>query len=237
MLQQHKVSILLDGMVDRSKDLLKMYDDEDGLLGEELESMKGDAMFSSFYASLNTTREYHQRFPVQNINATSSVEVSDDSVHVHFSGEEVYGKYLDLHACYQLFMNLPSCPARGADYLQYLDMFASFFAMPAEARSTKAYNSYLQELWNYLKTFLHRVQPLINLSDLEKTWIASFKGAKYDSSSEPLRLGMFNSVDELEALGPDRLQQALTAIGLKAGGTVRDRAEVSTLFTATFIFI
>lgn len=226
MLQQHKVSILLDGMVERSKDLIKMYDDEDGLLEEELESMKGDAMFSSFYTSLNTTREYHLRFPVQNMSATTSVTVPDDSVHVNFSGEEVYGKYLDLHTCYQLFMNLPSCPARGADYLQYLDMFASFFAMPAETRSTKAYNSYLQELWNYLRNFLHRVQPLINLSDLEKTWISNFNGAKSDPPSEPLRLGMFNSIDELQALGPHRLQHALAAIGLKAGGTVRDRAEV-----------
>ena len=46
-------------------------------------------------------------------------------------------------------------------------------------------------------------------------------------TGEPLRLGMFNRVDELVALGPERLQRALVALGLKAGGTVKDRAEVS----------
>jgi len=36
---------------------------------------------------------------------------------------------------------------------------------------------------------------------------------------------MFNSVEELEALGLDRLKQGLEALGLKCGGTLRDRAE------------
>jgi splicing factor 3A subunit 3 len=40
-----------------------------------------------------------------------------------------------------------------------------------------------------------------------------------------LNLDAFDSVDELELLGADRLKAALTALGLKCGGTVRQRAE------------
>lgn len=36
---------------------------------------------------------------------------------------------------------------------------------------------------------------------------------------------MFNSVEELQALGMDRLKEALEAMELKCGGTLKDRAE------------
>lgn len=41
---------------------------------------------------------------------------------------------------------------------------------------------------------------------------------------EPLDLGKYDSVEELEQLGLDRLKSALTALGLKCGGTLRERA-------------
>eukprot|EP01035_Chromulina_nebulosa_P017415 gene17415-22965_t len=48
---------------------------------------------------------------------------------------------------------------------------------------------------------------------------------KNNDDPQPLRLEMFNSANELEALGIDRLKEALEAIGLKCGGTLKDRAE------------
>jgi Replication stress response SDE2 C-terminal/SPRY domain/Silencing defective 2 N-terminal ubiquitin domain len=42
--------------------------------------------------------------------------------------------------------------------------------------------------------------------------------------AEPLDLDKYESVDELEQLGLDRLKGALMAVGLKCGGTLRERA-------------
>ena len=67
---------------------------------------------------------------------------------------------------------------------------------------------------------------------MEREWREEFdktqlQGAQAKAAAaEPLRLGMFSCVEELEALGGERLRQGLTALGLKSGGTVRERAEV-----------
>lgn len=41
-----------------------------------------------------------------------------------FSGEEYFGKYLDLHAQYELFVNLPHISR--VDYITYLGEFFNF---------------------------------------------------------------------------------------------------------------
>ena len=43
---------------------------------------------------------------------------------------------------------------------------------------------------------------------------------------QPLRLGMFNDKSELEALGMERLKEALMALELKCGGSIKEKAEV-----------
>ena len=45
------------------------------------------------------------------------------------------------------------------------------------------------------------------------------------STGAPLDLSGFSSWEELASLGLDRLKSALTALGLKCGGTLEDRAQ------------
>ncbi|CAE7530320.1 SF3A3 [Symbiodinium microadriaticum] len=170
------------------------------------------------------------------INPEESMEVE---VHVAFSGEEIFGKYLDLHSFYVQYCNLPNIPSHDVDYLQYLDKFNSFFYIPENSKSHKAYVQYISSLWEYLLDFFRRVQPLVEVEDLLAEWRAAFekKWSVGDVSgwapprksgggdSQALRLGMFNSKDELEALGLDRLKGAMEALGLKCGGTLSDRAD------------
>ena len=161
-------------------------------------------------------------------------------VHLTFSGEEVFGKYLDLHSFYAQYCNLPNIPSHDIDYLQYLDKFNSFFYIPEASKSHKAYVQYLSSLWEYLLGFFRRVQPLVEVEDILTEWRAEFekkwsvgglsgwappKRSSSEGQGQELRLGMFNSKEELEALGLDRLKSALEALGLKCGGTLSDRAE------------
>jgi splicing factor 3A subunit 3 len=150
----------------------------------------------------------------------------------------VFGKYLDLHALYMEFCNLQNISSKNLDYLQYLDKFNSFFYIPENLKITKGYGNYINHLWEYLSVFFTRIQPLVALDEMIANWKVDFE-VNWKSGSIPgwspprampatpqaLRLGMFNSPEELEALGLERLKEGLMSLGLKCGGTLRQRAE------------
>jgi len=206
---------------------------------EELQNMRGLNIFGCFYETLKSTREYHHRF--QHIDISHGSELEEIVVPVQFSGEEVFGKYLDLHAFYLRYCNLQNLDSRDQDYLQYLEKFNSFFYIPEKCKNMKSYTVYVNDLWNYLSDFFRRTQPLIDLNETIAEWKNTFdekwnngtisgwkskqKNSGISAAPQPLRLGMFNAIEELEALGPDRLKQALEALNLKCGGTLHDRAE------------
>lgn len=251
--QQHRVAKLLDGGVAAHKELQSIYQDSDDLK-EEISKIKSSEMFKNFYAVLKETKEYHQKFAT-NLAVDSGPDIPAilDTVSVPFSGEEIFGKYLDLHTFYVQYCNIPNIPGReNQDYLQYLDKFSSFFYIPEKVKGSKAYKNYLMSLWEYLSGFFGRVQPLVNLDEIITEWKSSFetawaegkvagwnKGSGGSGSNnhdgrggginkkepQPLRLGIFNSAEELEALGLDRLKEALEAMGLKCGGSLKERAE------------
>lgn len=237
---QHRISHLLDLAAKTYDELDVMYEDKDGQIKEDIQAMRGVNIFNSFYETLKTTREYHNKFP--NLQVDHSPKLGDVEIQINFSGEEIFGKYLDLHSFYLQYCNLPHIPARGnQDYIQYLERFNSFFYIPELCKGSKAYCTYINELWGYLSDFFRRTQPLINLNESISEWKKTFEekwttgkiaGWKVNPNAkssgvlpQPLRLGMFNSVSELEALGPDRLKQGLEALNLKCGGTVKERAE------------
>ena len=233
--QQHKVDLLAEGIVADSALVLPSLDASS--LKAELDSMRGPNMFSSFYEKVKETREYYVRFPHLNVES-EGVSLPDPEVKAQFSGEEIFGKYLDLHGLFLQYCNLPHVPAsHDQDYLQYLDKFNTFFYISENCKSTKQYRRYVADLWDYLLGYLWRVQPLVNTTELVESWKPEFEAnwasgnvpgwKRHANASVPqaLRLGMFNSVEELEALGLDRLKHALEALGLKCGGTLKDRAE------------
>jgi splicing factor 3A subunit 3 len=154
----------------------------------------------------------------------------------------VFGKYLDLNSFYDLFCNLPSSSVSSheLDYIQYLNKFNSFFYIPENTKSSKAYVHYISTLWNYLSDYFWRIQPLVEMQEYLEKWKIEFeikwkagqvqgwagpKSNKNSDEKQALRLGMFNSSQELEALGLDRLKEGLEALELKCGGTLQDRAQ------------
>ena len=233
--------------------LLSLYQDENHAMNDELNSMKGSNMFSSFYGTLKNINEYHHKYPNIPNTENNSLHIPEFESLVQFSGEEIFGKYLDLHSLYVQYCNLPNITTsntstgigiQSLDYLQYLDKFNSFFYIPEGQKLNKSYGEYVMALWNYLQDFFHRIQPLVDMNEYLEEWKKEFiekwnqgqimgwkaprKIVSSDQSSAtptPLRLGMFNSPEELEALGLDRLKEGLEALGLKCGGTLSERAK------------
>lgn len=239
--RQHSISKLIESASETAKGLQHLYQDDDGMLKDELQAMRGDAIFDNFYEKLGATLEYHHRFP--GVISETGPDLNMD-IDVHFSGEEIFGKYLDLHDLYLAFCNLPKVLTEQSkndfDYLAYLDKFNSFFFISDSTKETKAYADYLDNLWGYLFDFFQRIQPLFNLEEIIADWDKSFEtkwaagelpGWKIDTgtsngvSEQKLDLSAFKSAAELEALGMDRLKSALQAEGLKCGGMLADRAQ------------
>lgn len=224
---------MIDKIVTRSQELKRLYEDTDGSLMEEVKNARTSGI-EQFYSAVNAAKEYYATFP--SANSAPADDTSVD-VNVAFSGEEVFGKYLDLNPLHLEFSNVIRKANIEQDYLQYLERFNTFFYLPEIVRNSRQYSEYLEHLWQYLVDFFRRTNPLTDWTKIEEEIKAGFSsaasgapsaegkdGAGRAGGAQPLRLGMFNSEEELQALGMERLKEGLVALGLKCGGTLQDRA-------------
>jgi len=156
---------------------------------------------------------------------------------IEFTDEEGYGKFLDLHECYEKYINLKG--VEKIDYVTYLSVFDRLFDIPKEKKSSADYRSYVGGLLNYLYGFTQRTNPLLDLNeelteaqhDFESKFaVGEFPGWPKETggalahTGAHLDLSAFSSPEELASLGLDRIKSALMALGLKCGGTLEERA-------------
>lgn len=242
----------MHGLVERSIDcaerLLTLYEDKDGMRKDEIAALSGPDEFGEFYRRLKTLKDFHRRHPneVEEPMAMEFLRLDKQRTHppdhmqtlVDFTDEEGYGKYLDMHALHETFINLRHMEKVG--YLAYLSTFDKLFEVPKE-KKTADYKRYLGELLEYLSCYLERVHPLLDQVAMtnevqrnfrEKWNQSNFPGWRKDTGSAMakhsgahLDLSAFSSPEELMSLGLDRLKSALMALGLKCGGTLEQRAK------------
>jgi splicing factor 3A subunit 3 len=99
---------------------------------------------------------------------------------VEFTDEEGYGKYLDLHELYIMYINLKGVEVnfrfspsikdldiqltvfQKVDYISYLTTFDHLFDVPKEKKNME-YQKYLHKLLEYLDDYTQRVKPLLSL--------------------------------------------------------------------------
>ena len=123
-----------------------------------------------------------------------------------FTGEEFYGKYLDLHQLHEQYVNLPH--VHRIDYITYLTSFYKFKDIPMDTKLSpvgafcshepQAYLEYLSALLDYLTDFYHRAQPLADVSALLEESRAAFakKWAAGEIEGWNLRRAMEAEVEE-----------------------------------------
>ncbi|KAI8520637.1 PREDICTED: splicing factor 3A subunit 3-like [Branchiostoma belcheri] len=236
---------LLDRYMEVCANLKELYEDKDGLRKEEVDALSGPNEFQEFYSRLKAIKDFHRKHPNE-ISVPMSVEFEmvkearenpTDEAMVDFTDEEGYGKYLDLHECFEKYINLKGI--EKVDYITYLNVFDQFFDI-AKDRKNAQYKDYLLTLLDYLQGFCARVHPLLDLNeeveqvmrDFNLQWeTGTFPGWPKEASSAlahsgaHLDLSAFSSAEELASLGLDRLKSALLALGLKCGGTLEERAQ------------
>ncbi|KAF7332253.1 RNA splicing factor PRP9 [Mycena kentingensis (nom. inval.)] len=183
---EHRAAQVLDRIQSRVVTLSSIYDDEDRRRAE-LDAISGSAQqqndLSDFYARLVKVQEHHAKYP-DSVPGGFDLELSslleeyeqdgddeydeEDPISLLFSGEEAYGKYVDLYTNHVAFTNLKNIGKRPG-YLQYLDVLLEaennlvHHQLSKEIRFSKDFESYLKNLHTYLLSFAKRTMPLSDL--------------------------------------------------------------------------
>jgi splicing factor 3A subunit 3 len=161
----------------------------------EIESMSGSTNeFDQFYKQLVELKEIHRLHPnlqvedlEKNYRKRSREEMEEDrkflmkdvltlAISNMFTGEESWGRFLDLNIYHERFLNLRGVRT-NISYIDYLKTFQGFRHLRRQTKN-EDYLKYLIQLQEYLESFLKRVQPLVNHEklmnkigvDFEKSW-------------------------------------------------------------------
>lgn len=158
----------------------------------EIQSISTGDPFDEFYKQLGAIKEFHRRYPnepVENLEraykrkAPGEGESATAEVDNMFTGEEAFGKFLDLTTLHEQYLNLAG--VKRLSYLQYLTMFDIFTTpqcpIKRADKTTDQYFNYVGRLADYLEEFLKRTRPLEDLdkvfasfdSDFAKAWESS----------------------------------------------------------------
>lgn len=144
-LQNNKIAKYLEKITASAKKLSTLYEDADGFESlealdnihrsrkEEIASLggQGPAVFNSFYERFRELKDHHRRFPKTFAeHPEEHVYLTDEEGMLFrialtntalppFTGEENYGKCLDLHEHFIVYKNLKSGD-NTADYVTYI---------------------------------------------------------------------------------------------------------------------
>lgn len=205
-----------------------------------LTSKPMERVCSTFYERVREVKDFHRRYPdgsfTQKEDFTAGIT---EEPWVDFTGEESHGRCLDLHDLYHEFVN--SKFGRQMEYFEYLQVVSEFNVISRGLRMTKAYRQYIDNLFEYLKGFHEKTQPLTHLpkilaqcdAEFEEQWEAGEvegweeKGAGVTGYVDAtIDLDAYNSPEEvLQGVDMETIKTALQSLGMKTGGTPLQRAE------------
>lgn len=101
-----------------------------------------------------------------------------------FTGEEAFGRFLDLTTVHELYLNLPGI--KRVTYLQYLESFDSFTPPRCNVKRpdkmTDQYFGFVGQLTGYLESFMRRTKPLEDLEKLFQSFDEDFSKAWADNT-------------------------------------------------------
>uniref|UniRef100_A0A1J3JT40 Splicing factor 3A subunit 3 n=1 Tax=Noccaea caerulescens TaxID=107243 RepID=A0A1J3JT40_NOCCA len=244
LVQGHRVRHIIESIMLTTEKLVETYEDKDGAREDEIAALGGQTanVFNAYYDRLKEIREYHRRHPsgpLPDVNEDYEARLKEEPV-IAFSGEEGAGRYLDLHDLYNQYIN--SKFGERVEYSAYLDVFSQPDKIQRKLKFSRQYRKYMEALLEYLIDFFQRTEPLRDLdrilSKVETDFEEQYADGKVEgwenhgqenelipSQHTVIDLDYYTTVEELIDVGPEKLKEALGALGLKVGGTPQQRAE------------
>lgn len=194
---------------EQSQRLLDIYNDPEKPLEKEAQAISTGDQFEEFYKQLDEIKDFHKQYPnepIENLERAYKRRQPGDGeaprvdVDAMFTGEEGFGKFLDLTMIHEQYLNLPG--VKRLPYTQYLGIFDEFtppaMNIKRKDKVSDKYFSYVSELANYLESFLKRTRPLQDLDKLFSSFSEEFD-TKWSAKDVP---GWTSEKTENSALGP-----------------------------------
>ncbi|CAE7467997.1 ATO [Symbiodinium sp. CCMP2592] len=230
---EHALKYLVEATQLKCKTAIDIYQDKDGMRTDDINALagqradkKGGDVWTSFYDKVKEVKDYHRRFSVnqglpevQNSEWFYQRALENDKTESLFSGEEDYGKRVDMQELFVTYLNLkkistqrrnnfraatyarlkkktvdlePDDPEvdktvekeyHELDYIEWLKTFDQFHEISRYCKyGEKNYSEYLEGLISYLRGFLLRTQPLIDVTKLEQQFEKEFEERWGDKS-------------------------------------------------------
>ncbi|KAK9690300.1 hypothetical protein RND81_09G118700 [Saponaria officinalis] len=131
-------------------------------------------VFAVFYNMLGEIKQSSAHNPASNTvvrdgDSIRQLLTAVETPYIPFSGEEGFGKYLDLHEFYNRYTN--SKFGRFLTYIDYLDKFPGLDdenTIPSKFKATLEYRVYIKDVLEYLISFMDRAHPLTFLDRVFK---------------------------------------------------------------------
>jgi len=184
ILQDHRMKLRVDSIVNNAKQLIIYYEDNDRKLKEEINEMKGRSYMNVYYSKLSEIRRNHEHNP----NIPIPLEQINIEPKVEFSGEEWFGRFVDMNSLYYKYINLKvfegisrvnntsnkndnniknekeknsknTINEEMIDYKTFLIQFQEFWRIN-NAKKDASYQKFYQEILEYLISFWNRTHPL-----------------------------------------------------------------------------
>lgn len=187
----HEVADFLQRAQDQAQRLRHLLANKNARHREVQAIATGEPM-DEFYKQMADVKDFHRRYPnepVENLERAYKRRAADEGedhmaseIDKMFSGEEAYGRYLDMVTLHDRYLNLPGIKGgRRLTYLQYLDSFDHFTPpqclIKRPDKMKDDYFQYLAALSNYLEDFMKRTKPLENLDKLFAAFQSDFNTA------------------------------------------------------------
>ena len=204
------------------------------------DTIDDELLLSTLEEQIQELRTYHAKHPT---TATATTTTMEDDINTWiqlemeqhstlFTEEEVYGKYLDLHTHCSTYNTIISTDKK-LPYVDYCQLLSSNFqddndTKMLKKKKQKQYYSYTVTLVEYLKTFLQKTSPLLQIQrDVIDPAITSSKQLKkYNKDTIAGMLQSYKDANELcQQWNADELKLALSDLDMKCGGTPLDRAK------------
>ncbi|KAL9163150.1 hypothetical protein ABFS82_06G022300 [Erythranthe guttata] len=247
--QSHRVRNMIEQITSTTHKIIEIYEDKDNARKDEIAALGGLSststnvnVYSAFYDRLKEIRDYHRRHSAARyVDTTDEYEqLLKEEPAIEFTGEESFGRYLDLHELYNEYIN--SKFGQQIEYSAYLDVFSDQGKISRKLKLTRQYREYMQRLLEYLVYFFERTEPLQDLErifskvtvEFEELWSSGLVEGWENENHEDgniqqqialIDLDYYSTAEQLTEVGPEKLKEALAALGLKTGGTVKQRAE------------
>ncbi|KAJ1966011.1 Pre-mRNA-splicing factor sap61 [Dipsacomyces acuminosporus] len=90
----------------------------------------------------------------------------EEKLDAMFSGEERFGRYVDLHEQHELYLNIKD--AKQITYLEYLGEFQRFEQYPRKNKLLQQYTAYAASLSEYFVGYFSRAMPLFDLPKVQR---------------------------------------------------------------------